>query len=120
MEQLQPEIRSAIFGNVGTIITFRVGAIDAEYLAKEFYSTFDMQDLVNLPKFCMYLKLMIDGTTSQPFSARSLPLRENGKSFKNEVIDASRKHYGRNKKEVEQELLKRYNPEPRDQQTLFS
>ncbi|MEZ5016069.1 MAG: type IV secretion system DNA-binding domain-containing protein [Flavipsychrobacter sp.] len=73
IEQLEEPIRNAIFGNVGSIIVFRVGATDAEYLAKEFYPVFKEQDFVNLPRYHIYLKLMIDGTTSQPFSATTLP-----------------------------------------------
>jgi energy-coupling factor transporter ATP-binding protein EcfA2 len=69
IEQLDERIQSAIFGNVGTIISFRTGATDAEYLAKEFYPVFNEEDLIGLPRYSMYLKLMIDGTTSRPFSA---------------------------------------------------
>ncbi|MFM2226449.1 MAG: hypothetical protein RJA07_2651 [Bacteroidota bacterium] len=69
MEQMPDEIRSAIFGNVGTIISFRIGVDDAVILAKEFYPIFNEEDLVNLPRFAMYLKLMIDGGVSKPFSA---------------------------------------------------
>jgi hypothetical protein len=71
INQLQGPIREAIFGNVGTIISFRVGAEDAEYLAKEFHPVFSEEDLVSLPRYSMYLKLMIDGGTSKPFSAIS-------------------------------------------------
>lgn len=69
IDQLDDRVRSAVFGNAGTIISFRVGATDAEYLAKEFFPVFSERDLVNLPRFAIYLKLMIDGTASQPFSA---------------------------------------------------
>jgi len=72
LDQLHEKIRAAIFGNCGTIISFRVGANDAELLAKEFYPTFDAIDLVHLPRYSMYLKLMIDGATSVPFSAMSI------------------------------------------------
>jgi hypothetical protein len=72
IHQLQEPVRKAIFGNVGTIISFRVGAEDAEYLAREFHPTFSEEDLINLPRYSLYLKLMIDGTTTQPFSANSL------------------------------------------------
>jgi len=72
IHQLQEPVRKAIFGNVGTIISFRVGAEDAEYLAREFHPTFTEDDLINLPRYSMYLKLMIDGATSQPFSAIAL------------------------------------------------
>jgi energy-coupling factor transporter ATP-binding protein EcfA2 len=72
IEQMDERIRSAIFGNVGTIISFRVGASDGEYLAKEFFPVFNQDDFVHLPRYSMYLKLLIDGTASQPFSAFSL------------------------------------------------
>lgn len=70
IEQLHEDIRSAIFGNVGTLICFRVGATDAEFLEKEFEPVFDRNDLIKLPKFGMYLKLMIEGVTSEGFSAK--------------------------------------------------
>ncbi len=72
ISQLDERIQKAIFGNVGTMISFRIGAEDANVIAKEFFPTFDEQDLVNLPVYTMYLKLMIDGTASQPFSATSV------------------------------------------------
>ena len=72
IEQLDERIRAAIFGNVGTIISFRVGASDAEYLAKEFHPVFNQDDLVNLPRYAMFIKLMIDGAMSKGFSAVSI------------------------------------------------
>ena len=71
LDQLHEKIRAAILGNCGTLISFRVGANDAELLAKEFYPVFEPIDLVNLPRYSMYLKLMIDGAASSPFSAKS-------------------------------------------------
>jgi hypothetical protein len=94
IDQLQDEIRDSIFGNVGTLITFRIGATDAEYLVKEFDSVLTENDLVNSPRYCMYLKLMIDGATSQPFSACTVPLRPIEISFKRDVIGSSQKKYG--------------------------
>ena len=76
IEQLDERVRDAVFGNTGTIISFRVGATDAEYMAKEFYPVFSQDDLVNLPRYAMYLKLMIDGAASQPFSAITILLEE--------------------------------------------
>jgi hypothetical protein len=69
LAQLDPAIKSAILGNVGTIISFRVGMEDAEILAKELYPVFTPVDLLNLPNHQIYLRLMVDGRTSQPFSA---------------------------------------------------
>jgi DNA helicase HerA-like ATPase len=73
LEQLEPRILSAIFGNVGTVISFRVGSNDALFLANEFFPVFDQNDFINLPSYSIYLKLMIDGSTSAPFSAHTLP-----------------------------------------------
>lgn len=89
MEQVKDEIRSAIFGNVGTLICFRVGANDAEYLSKEFEPLIEGADLVNLPKFSMYLKLMIDGATSLPFSANTMDLKPPSGVGKDLVIKCS-------------------------------
>src|SRR6201999_2730943 len=72
IEQMSEEVRAAVFGNVGTMITFRVGAYDAEVLEKEFAPQFTAEDLVNLGRFQIYLKLMIDGVSSPPFSATTL------------------------------------------------
>ena len=73
LHQLEPDILHAVLGNVGTLISFRVGAEDASILAREFFPTFDVHDLLNLPNRRFYLKLMIDGTPSRPFSAELLP-----------------------------------------------
>ena len=74
MAQLDPEIRAAILGNAGTLITFRIGTDDAMFLAKEMFPVFEVEDFISLPNYSMYLKLMIDGTPSKPFSAFSLAL----------------------------------------------
>ena len=73
LNQLTPDIRHAVLGNSGTLISFRVGAEDASYLAREFTGVFDETDLVQLPNYRVYLKLMIDGMPSLPFSAATLP-----------------------------------------------
>lgn len=71
LNQLQPELRSAILGNAGTIISFRVGAEDAEILEAEFQPEFRLTDLVNLPNHNIYLKLMVDGVVSRGFSGET-------------------------------------------------
>lgn len=70
--QIDREIREAILGNVGTLISFRLGPNDARYIAREFSQVFSEEDIVHLPKYHMYLKLMIDGAPSKPFSAESV------------------------------------------------
>ena len=72
INQLEPEIRNAVFGNAGSIISFRVGAEDAPYLEREFVERFEQIDLMQLPNYRIYLKLMIDGMPSKPFSALTL------------------------------------------------
>ncbi len=72
LSQLQPEVRDAMLGNAGTLIAFRLGAHDASYIAKEFNPKFDTADIVNLPNHDIFLRLMIDGAPSKPFSATTI------------------------------------------------
>jgi energy-coupling factor transporter ATP-binding protein EcfA2 len=71
LHQIEPDIRHAILGNVGTLISFRIGAEDALYLAREFQPIFGVEDLLSLPNRHIYLKLMIDGAPCAPFSAET-------------------------------------------------
>ena len=106
IEQMPEEVRAAVFGNVGTMITFRVGSYDADVLEKEFLPEFTGEDLVNLDKFQMYLRLMIDGVGSKPFSAAALPpIAKSEHPFTAEIIESSRRLYGRPRTEVESEIL---------------
>ena len=73
IEQLDETVRGAVLGNVGTLIAFRVGLTDAEVLEKEFHPEFTAGDFVTLPNYSLYLKLMVDGTVTRPFSADTLP-----------------------------------------------
>ncbi len=100
-------VRDAIFGNVGTMIVFRVGAVDGEYLEKEFDPEFTTQDMVNLPNFKIYLKLMVDGVTSRPFSASTLPAFRipEDSHVKEEIIQSSRDLYARPKDVIEREIF---------------
>lgn len=107
IEQMTEDVRNAVFGNVGTMIAFRVGAFDAEVLEREFAPEFEAEDLVNLGFAQVYLKLMIDGVSSKPFSARTLPpIEPNDESFREEIIAQSREAYGRPREEVETEIDK--------------
>lgn len=111
IEQMTDEVKSAVFGNVGTMITFRVGATDAEVFEKEFAPKFVLDDFVNLSAYQIYLRLMIDGQGSQPFSARTLPTVEKlPQSNANAIIEHSRKSYGRPQFEVEKEIADFYKP----------
>jgi len=100
------KVRDAVFGNVGTMICFRVGAADAEYLESEFEPEFVPQDFVNLPNYTIYLKLMVDGVTSRPFSGKTLPpfKVESSAEIVKGIIDSSRRRYTRPAWEVEKEI----------------
>lgn len=108
--QLTPDksntrLRDAIFGNVGTIVCFRVGAADAEYLETEFAPTYTPNDLVNLPKYHILLKLMINGVASEPFSAQSIPVNPEFMTGNSEkVIRVSRERYGNPIDQVEEKI----------------
>ncbi len=102
--QMEEQVRDSVFGNVGTLVSFRVGPSDAPYLAKEFMPTFEETDLINLDRFHIYLKMSINGITSPPFSAQTLPPYEDKEGLANEVIEFSRRTYSRPLKKVEKEI----------------
>jgi len=105
--QMDETVRDAVFGNVGTLISFRVGAEDAEFLEKEFAPDFTVEDLVNLGKYNIYLKLMIDGLAGRPFSAQTLPpFSKLEKSNIDKIIKVFRERYGTPRKEVEEKIGK--------------
>ncbi|MFA5994588.1 MAG: type IV secretion system DNA-binding domain-containing protein, partial [Parcubacteria group bacterium] len=101
-------VRDAVFGNVGTIVAFRVGAEDAEHLEKEFEPVFMMNDIVNLTKYNIYLKLMIDGVAGDAFSAATLPPLDLTETAGNEekIIRGTRERYGKSKAEVEDRIAR--------------
>lgn len=95
IKQLEEPIRDAIFGNVGTVITFRCGVDDAEFLEKYYDEDFRVGDIINLPKHAIYLKLLIDGLPSKPFSAVTLqPLAVSNSNVAN-IVKQSRIRYCR-------------------------
>ncbi len=105
IEQMEEEVRDAVFGNVGSMLAFRVGAFDAEVLEKEFAPTFTAEDLVNLGFTQIYLKLMIDGVSSQPFSGTTMgPIKRPEVMFKDEVIKYSREQFTRPRAVVEKAI----------------
>src|SRR3989344_3158917 len=105
IEQMEEEVRAAVFGNVGTMVTFRVGAYDAEVLEKEFAPTFTAEDLVNLGSFQTYLKLMIDGVSSHPFSAVTIPpIKKPDVSLAKEIIEYSRNTFASSRQKVDKAI----------------
>jgi len=105
--QMVEPVADAVFGNVGTMIIFRVGATDAEFLEKEFMPEFTASDLVNLGFAQIYLKLMIDGIASRPFSSNTLPpIQKPEISYRDTIIRVSRERYSTARKEVEEKIAK--------------
>ncbi len=105
MTDQSTKVRDAVFGNVGTIITFRVGGADAEFLETEFMPEFLQNDLVNLAKANIYIKLMIDGVASRPFSAETLPPQKTPLLvYKDIIIKNSQEQYGTRRKIVEDKI----------------
>jgi len=99
-------VRDAVFGNVGTMVTFRVGAADAEFLEQEYMPEFLQNDLIRLPNRDIYIKLMIDGITSRPFSARTITLTPIAKDEEkhDKIVAASRSKYAHSVAFVEEEI----------------
>lgn len=112
IEQMSEEVRAAVFGNVGTMISFRVGAFDAEVLEKEFAPQFTAEDMVNLGFAQIYLKLMIDGVSSPPFSAVTMPpIAEPEVNFKQDIVEASRTQFAHPRAIVEENIRKWHEPD---------
>ncbi len=105
IEQMEEEVRDAVFGNVGTTVTFRVGPFDAEVLETVFSPEFLQEDIVNLGLRQIYLSLMIDGIGSRPFSAVTIPpIEAPARTYKKEVIAASRETYGSSRTGIEESV----------------
>ena len=108
IEQMEENVRDAVFGNIGTLICFRVGPFDAEVLETVFDPTFTPEDLVGLGIGQIYLTLMIDGVGSRPFSAETIPPIESPAiSYRDDVIRNSRDQFGRTRAEIEASVNKR-------------
>lgn len=108
IEQLDEKVKAAVIGNIGTMVLFRVGSADAEDLVKEFEPYFTATDLVNLSKYDIYLRLMIDGVASRPFSATTLPpVPDEWKTdTADKVIKVSRERYAKPRPEVEEKIIR--------------
>ncbi len=105
MAQLPDTVKNAIFGNVGTIVSFRVGGDDAPGLVKEFAPVFDEQDLVNLSVFNIYIKLSIDGLTAGAFSAVTLAPTAETSGNRGQIMETSRRLYSQSIASVEGKVM---------------
>jgi len=106
--QLEDKIREAVFGNVGSMVSFRVGADDAEFLIKQFEPVFDTNDLINVDNFNAYIKLMINNETSKPFNLLTYPPEKDNPAVNKAIKELARLKYGRDKTIVEQEISSRW------------
>jgi len=105
IKQMEESVMEAVFGNVGTIVSFRVGAEDAEFLEKWFQPDFRMSDIVNLGKYNIYIKLMIDGVSSKGFSAVTLPpFSKLERSNREAIIAYSREKYSTPREVVQEHI----------------
>jgi len=104
LAQLPLQLRSAVFGNVGTIIVFRIGAEDGEYLEREYWPTFKASDLQSLSAYDIYVKLSVDGKTTDAFSARTLPEPVLYESHRDAIVQLTRIRYGEEKSIVERQI----------------
>ncbi len=103
--QLKEEIKKAVFGNVGSMINFRIGSDDTEFMAKQFQPIFSQSDLLNLDNYNCYVKLLINGATSTPFSMKTFPPTKGDREIAEIIKEISRTTYGRPRQEIEQEII---------------
>ncbi len=101
------KIRDAVFGNVGTLVSFRIGVEDAEMIAKELAPIFNQYDVINIPMYTAYVKLLIDNTASKAFNMATFPPQKGNREVAEAIKQLSRLKYGRNKSIVESEILER-------------
>ncbi|MEI8338016.1 MAG: DUF87 domain-containing protein [bacterium] len=106
--QLEDDIRDSVFGNVGSIAAFRVGAEDAEYLEKQFQPVFEQFDLMNLDNRNAYMKLLSKGRPVRPFSLETLPFPKGDQSRAEKLKELSYLTFGKDRKEVESEIRRKY------------
>lgn len=106
--QLEDKIKDAVFGNVGSIATFRVGADDAEYLEKQFSPTFVAKDIMNIENYNAYLKMLVHGTPEKPFNMKTEQSPAGDMSIVDPLRELSYLRFGRNREEVEADIMERY------------
>ncbi len=106
IEQMPETVKDAVFGNVGTLISFGVGPTDAHFLEREFTPVFLENDIINLGRYEMYLKLQVDDQSSKPFSARSLPSFADATGLRDRAVALSRQKYGKDVERIEKVIKK--------------
>ncbi len=110
IKQLREDIKNAVFGNVGSMISFRVGAEDAEVLKNQFEPVFSAQDLMNIDNFNAYVRLLINNQTAKPFNIQTNKEKAGRLEVGQAIKEISRLKYGRPREEVEDEIRSKFNP----------
>jgi hypothetical protein len=108
VKQLEDSIRDAVFGNVGSMAVFRVGSEDAEILSRQFEPVFSAHDIINLENRNAYVKMLTRGQPARPFSMETYAPKQGDRAQIDGVKEMSRTKYGRDKREVEEEMMARY------------
>jgi hypothetical protein len=106
--QLDERIRDSVFGNVGSLVTFRVGYEDAEYLQNQFKPVFETQDIMNIENFSAYGRILARGVPQKPFSFRTLDFSRGSPERSAHIKEVSSRTYGKPREEVEREIMMRY------------
>lgn len=106
--QLEEDIKKAIFGNVGSMIAFRIGADDAEFMEQQFLPVFAAHDLLNIDNYHAYVKLLINGQTSRPFNIHTFPTPRGNRAVAEAVKELSRVKYGAAREDVEEKITARF------------
>jgi Helicase HerA, central domain len=110
--QLDPVIKDAVFGNVGSMAVFRVGNEDAQVLEQQFAPVFSAHDLMNIPNFNAYMRVLANGVPTMPFSVAALPPIASNPARAQALIEQSNARYGRPRTEIEEEIRIRYQKPP--------
>lgn len=106
--QLDDKIKNAVFGNVGSICSFRVGADDAEYLKNQFEPVFSTNDIMNIDNRNAYLKLLVDGRPAKPFNIETITSEQGSSEIAENLKQLSHLTYGRDREKIEEEIMERY------------
>ncbi|MDA3815401.1 MAG: hypothetical protein PF549_03465 [Patescibacteria group bacterium] len=105
--QLSEDISKAVFGNVGSLCSFRVGPEDADFLEKQFAPVFDANDLINVDNYKCFSKLLINNESSNAFDMKTVPPTKGSRELREAYKELSRYKYGRSREVVEKEILDR-------------
>jgi len=105
--QLKEDISKAVFGNVGSMVSFRVGPEDADFLEKQFAPVFSAKDQVNVDNYNAFARILINNVLSRPFNIATFPPTKGSQEIANAIKELSRFKYGRDRDLVEREIMER-------------